>query len=289
MLYSTNTEFIKDGIDLFEGLDLILGAGFPALDFSVFRDYDYILGDGYKEKAGKIRRFVEDRGAVVNQIHAPFGGGPEHYGNVTVPTLPRILEFASLLGAKCAIVHPIHGEPFHKNREMIFERNIKFYSSLAPYAKDFGIKVALENMWQRRPVSNYIEDNIFADPRELALAFDTLADPEAFTVCLDIGHVAICGREPEDAIDIIGSRLGALHVHDVDYVHDSHTLPGQGMLDWEKICKALARVNYSGDFTLEANSFIKNYPKELYPTALKMMNDVAKYYSEKVDEYKAMI
>ena len=119
MLYSTNTEFIKDGIDLFEGLDLILGAGFPALDFSVFWDYDYILGDGYKEKAGEIRRFVEDRGAVVNQIHAPFGGGPEHYGNVTVPTLPRILEFAS--GAACCNLAAEDSVSGMRDKEYIFD------------------------------------------------------------------------------------------------------------------------------------------------------------------------
>ena len=287
MLYSTNTEFIKDGMDLFEGLSLIIDAGFPAIDFSIFRDYDYIMEDGYKERAKKIRKFVNDRGVCINQIHAPFGGGPEYYGGTTVPKLPRILEFASLLGAKCAVVHPIHGEHFPKYRDMVFERNVKFYSSLAPYAKDFGIKVALENMWQRRPVSNYIEDDIFAEPRELALAYDTLSDPEAFTVCLDVGHVAICGREPEDAIDILGSRIGALHIHDVDYFHDSHTLPGQGKLDWEKVCRALARVGYNGDFTLEAGNFLARTPKAIYPTAIKMMNDVAKYYADKVEEYKA--
>lgn len=286
MLYSTNTEFVKDGMDLFEGLTLIMDAGFPAIDFSIFKDYDYIMEDGYKAKALEIRKFVEERGVVINQIHAPFGGGPEYYGGTTVPKLPRILEFASLLGAKCAVVHPIHGEPFHKNREMIFERNIKFYSSLAPYAKDFGIKIALENMWQRRPVSNYINDDIFADPRELALAYDTLSDPEAFTVCLDVGHVAICGRDPEDAIDILGSRIGALHIHDVDYVHDSHTLPGQGKLNWDNICRALARVGYKGDFTLEAGNFLARTPKEIYPTAIRMMSEVAKYYSDKVDEYR---
>ena len=286
MLYSTNTEFIVDGMDTFEGLSLIIDAGFPAIDFSLFKGYDYIMEDGYKERALEIRKFVNDRGVQINQIHAPFGGGPQHYGEITVPKLPRILEFASILGARCAVVHPIHGEQFPKNRDMVFERNIKFYSSLAPYAKDFGIKVALENMWQRRPVSNYINDDIFADPRELALAYDTLADSEAFTVCLDIGHVAICGRDPQDAIDILGSRIGALHVHDVDYVHDSHTLPGQGKLDWDEICRALARVDYKGDFTLEANSFLARTPKSIYPTALKMMNEVAKYYADKIDEYK---
>lgn len=287
MIYSTNTEFVHGEGELFEGLDMIMNAGFPAIDFSVFKNYDYILADDYREKAKKIREYVESRGVHINQIHAPFGGGPVLYPQNIVPKLPRIIEFASLLGAKCAIVHPVHGEDFRKNSEMVFERNIKFYSSLAHYAKDFGIKIALENMWQRHPMSNHIVDDIYADPRQLALAYDTLGDPEAFTVCLDLGHVAICGREPDDAIEYLGSRIGALHVHDVDYVNDSHTLPGQGKINWDSVCRALAKIDYKGYFTLEADCFIRNYPKVLYPTALKMMNDVSKYYSEKTEEYRA--
>ena len=287
MIYSTNTVSLITPEDVYTGLSRIIEAGFPAIDLTLSMIQPLVEADDYKQTAKAIRKFVEDKGAIFNQVHCPFRGGVEFYSTKTVPLLPRYLEFAALIGAKWAIVHPIHGENYQKNKDMVYERNIAFYKSLAPYAKEFGIKIALENMWQRAPIANHITDDIYADPRELAKAYDDLADPEAFTVCLDIGHVAICGRDPSDALRTLGSRVGALHVHDVDYVHDNHTLPGQGMLDWEDICKTIAEIGYSGDFTLETDCFMNKYPSDLKLTALKMMNDVAKYYSGRVEFYKA--
>lgn len=288
MLYSMNTDITASPYDkagIISGINMILDAGFPAVDMSLYDNYDIAIGDEAEEYARIIRECVAARGAVINQAHAPFSGYDKYKGEI-VPVLPKIIEFAGKIGAGVLVVHPIHGIPYFENKEALFKENIDFYSSLAPYAKRFGVKIGLENMWMRRPVSNFIDDSLYADPAELALAYDTLADPEAFTVCLDIGHVCLCGREPAAAIKILGSRLGALHVHDVDYVHDSHTLPGQGKIDWNSVCRALGEVGYSGDFTLEASCFYNAYPRALYPSALKMMNDVAKYYSSLVDEYK---
>ena len=287
MLHSTNTASIAPVIGMYPCLSTLIEAGFPAIDVSLTK-YEFIKEDDYKEQALKIRSFVEERGVIINQVHAPFAGR-EIYTNEHIPHLPRILEFAGLLGAKVAVVHPIHGDPFFVNKDKLFDENIEFYKSLAPFAKAAGIKIALENMWKRRPGSNYIDDSTYADPFELAKAYDTLNDPEAFTVCLDIGHVAICGREPADAIRILGSRIGALHVHDVDYINDSHTLPGQGKLDWEEICRTLAEIGYDGDFTLEADCFTKNYPPELLLQATRFMSEVAKYYAGRVEYYKSIL
>ena len=125
------------------------------------------------------------------------------------------------------------------------------------------------------------------DPNELARMYDTLADPEAFTVCLDLGHVALCRREPEDAIRIIGKeRLGALHVHDVDYSSDLHTLPGTSKLKWDKICKALAEVDYQGSFNLEADNFFVGFPKCHYETVAKFMADTCKMFVNQIELIK---
>ena len=143
--------------------------------------------------------------------------------------------------------------------------NVDFYKSLAPYAKKCGVKIAIENMWQTHPVSRHITDDILADPSDLVRMYDTLADPEAFTICLDLGHVALCGREPDAAIRTIGNeRLGALHVHDVDYVSDLHTLPGVSKINWNNVCKALADINYRGSFNLEADSFFLGFPDNMF-------------------------
>ena len=53
MLFSTNTHIAvnRDGIGLERGLEMLLDAGFPALDISFFKDIDYVMADDYKENA----------------------------------------------------------------------------------------------------------------------------------------------------------------------------------------------------------------------------------------------
>ena len=288
MLYSTNTGFVIDRpkIGLMEGIEMFIDAGFPAVDLSLFK-YDYVMEDSYKKTAVELRKLVESRGAIFNQAHAPFGGGFDKYTTETVPNFPRIFEFCGVLGVKNIVVHPLQRGRYYGQEEVLFELNMDFYSKLAPYAKDAGIKIAIENMWHHDPHNGRIVDDTCANPHDLVRYYDTLNDPDAFTICLDLGHVGICGREPEDAIKIIGhDRLGAIHAHDVDYVSDLHTLPGLGKLNYDAVCRSLAEIDYSGEFTLEAEYFAKNFPDEHMPAVLKFMSETAKLYADRIEKYK---
>ena len=268
-------------------VEIIMDAGFPAIDITMHSPATFFLEDDYRQTARELREMTDARGVVFNQAHAPFGGGYDNYTQNLVPTFPRAFEFASLCGIKNVIVHPLQRGRYYGHAEELFEMNMEFYTGLAPLAKENGIKIAIENMWQRNPQSKYICDDVCADPVELARYYDTLNDPEAFTVCLDLGHVAICGREPEDAIRTLGSRIGALHVHDVDYVSDLHTLPGIGKVNWKEVCRALADVDYKGEITLEADYFMKNMDDELIPMAERMLEVSARHLAEQVEAFKA--
>ena len=288
MLYSSNTSFVinRPNIGLFKGIEMFIDAGFPAIDLSLTK-YGFVMEDNYKETAKELRKLVESRGVFFNQAHAPFGGGYDKYTTETVPNFPRIFEFCGLLGIKNIVVHPLQRGRYYGQEEVLFELNMDFYSKLAPYAKDAGIKIAIENMWHNDPHTGYIVGDTCADPHELVRYYDTLNDPDAFTVCLDLGHVGLCGREPEDAVKIIGrDRLGAIHAHDVDYVNDLHTLPGLSKLNYDAICHALADIDYSGEFTLEAEYFAKNFPDEHMPSVLRFMSDTAKLYADRIEKYK---
>lgn len=287
MLFSVNTMISVGRVGLDRGLQLLLDAGFPALDLTLYAHNDYLFSEDYKATAKRIRTLVESAGAMFNQAHAPFGGGYDNYVNNLVPTFPRVFEFAGLIGVKNLIVHPLVKRRHYGFEREHFEMNMEFYSSLIPYAKDTGVKIAIENMWQRHPVTGSICDSVCSDPCELAKYYDTLDNPDIFTVCLDLGHVAITGREPEDSIKIIGSgRLGAIHAHDVDYITDTHTLPGLGKINWNAVCASLAEISYKGDFTLEIDNFAKNFDEEYLPTAFRFAADTARNLAEKVEKCK---
>ncbi len=286
MLHSTQTLIPEKRFGIKRTVEIIMDAGFPAIDITMHTPATFFLGDDYREIARELRGMTEARGVIFNQAHAPFGGGYDNYTDNLVPTFPRVFEFASLCGIKNVIVHPLQRGRYYGHAEELFEMNMEFYSGLAPIAKNNGVKIAIENMWQRNANSKHICDDVCADPVELARYYDTLNDPDAFTVCLDIGHVALCGREPEDAIRTLGSRIGALHVHDVDYVDDLHTLPGIGKVNWREVCRALADVDYNGEITLEADYFMRNMDDELIPMAERMLEASARHLAAQVEAFK---
>ena len=269
-------------------VDMLIEAGYPAIDVSMFKTDEPPFTDDYKEVAERLLAKANAKGVKFIQAHAPFGGGFEKYTTVLVPLMPRVFEFCSLLGIRDVVVHPIQDGRYYKREEELFERNVEFYKSLAPIAKQYGVKIAIENMWQRHPITKNICDDVLAPPEELARMYDVLNDPETFTVCLDLGHVALCGREPEDAIRTIGKdRLGALHVHDVDYASDLHTLPGIGKINWTKVCEALAEIDYEGSFNLEADNFFLGFLPEHHAMCAKFMADTTRVFAEKIDELRA--
>ena len=288
MKISAGTGYLTRMIGVEPAVRLLCEAGYDCLDLSLEGEDNFFEREDRREILSTLKSVSASYGVSFKQAHAPFGGGYEKYTTELVPKMPAVFDYCGELGIETVVVHPLQQGRYYGNEERLFDMNMEFYSKLAPYAKSAGVKIGIENMWHYHPVNHYIVDDVCAPPAELARYYDTLNDPDAFTVCLDLGHVALCGREPEDAIRIIGhDRIGALHVHDVDYVSDNHTLPGVGKINWDNVCRALADIDYKGIFNYEANVFFKGYDKEYYPTVAKFMADTARYLTAKIEKYKS--
>ena len=76
-----------------------------------------------------------------------------------------------------------------------------------------------------------------------------------------------------------------LHIHDVDYLHDNHTLPFMQKLPWESITAALAEIGYEGDFTYEANCFLQNLPAQLLEPACTFMAQTGRYLISRIEAH----
>ena len=57
----------------------------------------------------------------------------------------------------------------------------------------------------------------------------------------------------------LGKHVGALHIHDNDLKYDCHDIPFSMDIKFEPIVKALKEIDYKGEFTLEANTYIAKY------------------------------
>ena len=160
---------------------------------------------------------------------------------------------------------------------------MEFYNGLKETALKSGTKIALENMFELdRRRRNIIVDAVCETVEEINRYLDALGN-EAFTFCLDVGHCAVCGREPQDVIRALGKRIGALHVQDNNYVEDLHTLPYISKINWKEVTLALGQSGYEGDLTFEADNFVNRFDDGMTPYAVDFMAKVGKDLVAKVE------
>ncbi|MBE6666382.1 MAG: sugar phosphate isomerase/epimerase [Ruminococcaceae bacterium] len=271
----------------FEALTLIKNAGFDCVDLSYYwtEENSPLLNDNYREYAKELRKHLDAIGLSCNQAHAPFDLKVGEAFELSTPAyraIVRSMESAAILGAKTIVVHSLSAAV---NERIVFDKeyNLEFYRSLLPYCEKFGIKVAVENLFHRDPKRVYYVGKL-GTPEELCAFVRQLNSP-FFVACVDIGHAALTGNEPEDfCAKMDGSLLQALHVQDGDYRRDAHNLPFLGTFKWEAIMKSLKNIGYQGELTFEVFLYLGNIPKELLPHALSFTYQTGKHLLDLFEE-----
>ena len=158
--------------------------------------------------------------------------------------LRRSLDVAAELGAEKVVAHPpmISGMGgFAENlvRPLVAEG----LNQLLDHAASLDLRVCLENMFPRYRVC--------VEPTDFLPLFDTRPD---LKLTLDTGHAFIeggKGRRLLDFIEMLGHRLGHLHVSDNKGRCDDHLPVGQGAVPFAKVARALKRNAVVDTVTLE--------------------------------------
>lgn len=279
MLLSTESYSIMSRFGEEKAFEMLKKAGFDACDFSFYNNGVALLGDDYMENARKTKAMLDKAGLLCNQAHAPFDiveGEPFDISCQNYKAVVRSIEYAAFIGAKNIVVHLI----CTVNRENLYQYNQKYYKSLEPYGEKFGIKIAVENDFERRngkilPVLNY--------PQEFSGFIEKL-NSEWIVGCIDIGHAAMF-NDPAEFISKTNSALiKALHIHDNDLYEDLHLFPMTGNMNWYGLCDALKKANYTGDFTLEAIKGFHKIPNELVEDALIYLAKMGRYLIKQIGE-----
>jgi len=273
VLLSANTANVLRNYSANEMVDMFQNAGFTAMDFSFF-DKTWYSDEREDVFFSELRKYAEGVGMCFNQAHAPFHSSfpDEKQTKNRFQEIICALRRAALLGAKTIVVHPVQHLNYADEGvpQLLFEMNMEFYGKLIPYCQEFGIRIAVENMWQYHPWPK-ITHSTCSTPQEMNHYLDTL-NSQWITGCLDVGHASLVGQLPDEFVSAMGAdRLGALHIHDVTKTEDSHTIPYQGVIDWQKLMQALKTIDYQGDLTFECDGFFKMLPPELYPEALRLL------------------
>ena len=271
MKLSTTLDVPARKFGLEDGIRKIAEAGFDAFDMSLFRlfenDEEYPLNRAdWRAVATQLRAVADACGIQCNQSHAPFSSstGDPAEDERRFGVIVRAMEIAALLGARNIVVHPMHHLRYVEgdNAARLEEMNMAFYRRLIPYAEEYGIRIAVENMWQPAVVNGAerIWHSTCSKAEEFCRYIDRLDSPWV-VACLDIGHVSLVDEDIPTFIRTLGrERLQCLHVHDTDCVSDLHTLPYFGKIDYDTVCRTLAEIGYSGDITFEADNVFQMSP-----------------------------
>ncbi len=272
MKISTEIGSISRYVGEERAVEYVAKAGFDCWDFSMFNVFNcdwqngrayltdhQLAGPNYLSFVKTLKRIGEDNGIHCNQSHTPF----PNYWQEVLDFQKRAIECSAIAGAKVCVIHPDNFKSAEENAEM--------YLKLLEYAHEFNINIATENMWDWDYGKNIALPSACSDEKDF-LAHIRAVDDNLFCACLDIGHAEMKGLNTSAVkmIYALNENLKALHIHDNDKWHDSHALPYTMDIEFKPILKALKDINYSGDFTLEADTFIKTYQEDVFGGVKKM-------------------
>lgn len=296
MKLSTTTSVLDAKFGYEKAVEIIAKAGFDAVDLSLYKmgdDNNVFNGDGYREFAEKLLDIAKENGVYFNQAHAffPTSFDDKEKSEKAFNKVVRGIEIAGIIGAKVIVVHPnqhlyyIEGD----NDKILKKINLDFYKRLLPYCEKYNVKMAAENMFQGNRVTNVLLDSTCSRGPEFCEYVDMI-ESEYMTACLDIGHCGLVGQKPEFMIRALGhDRLLALHIHDNNGKYDHHVEPYSphiGVINWDEVCKALAEIDYQGDFTFEVDSFFKNVTISNVGSAAKYLHDIGRDLIKKIESFK---
>lgn len=210
---------------------------------------------------------------VCNQSHAPF---PVYVPEIRA-CLERAIECTAEAGGEICIIHPDNNKTAEQNAEM--------YSELLPFAKQCGVKIATENMWNWSYEENQPVKAACATAEDFKKHIDILND-DYLVACLDIGHAEMrtTGDGAVNMIKALDHRLKALHIHDNDCFLDYHQIPFSMSIDFHAVVKALKEINYQGYFTMEANMFFDGCDQDNIFDKVKKLKQTASELALEFDE-----
>jgi sugar phosphate isomerase/epimerase len=161
-------------------------------------------------------------------FHAPFvdlspGGFDPRVLEVTRLRFSQVMELAHRVGPRRIVFHPGYDKwRFAYHEELWLSNSMKIWSEVLEAAETAGTRVCLENVFDNRP-------------DHLGALRDRLGDELGF--CLDTGHLLLFSEvELTQWLDVFGSGLIELHLHDNDGTQDQHMPVGEGGFDFKALC-----------------------------------------------------
>ncbi|GGD85097.1 sugar phosphate isomerase/epimerase family protein [Paenibacillus nasutitermitis] len=181
---------------------------------------------------------AERHGIRVWSLHLPYGdewdpsSPDDSVRESAVAGLTRLIDFACDRNVRTTVIHPSFEPIAPEAREARLRLASRSLGALARHAAGRGVRLAAECLPRTCLAHSAAE--------MLALLHD---NPELW-VCVDVNH--LFRESPAAFIRAIGSRLATTHLSDNGGIDEEHRYPGDGIIDWPDVLRALEEVCYDG-------------------------------------------
>jgi len=239
-------------------LDQIAGAGFEQVEIYCDRaHFDYTNPTHVREIAG----WFADSRLQVHSVHAPVSRDPQetsHHAVVSIAfverqrrqesmdEIKRAIELAEKVPFRYLIVHI--GVPGEEHDLRKYDAALTSLEHLRLFAGQRGVEILVENI-----------QNDLSSPGRL-LEFFRHTHLQDLKVCFDVGHAQLDGNVAE-ALNLLQSRVAAVHLHDTGGARDDHRAPFEGVVPWKEVIPTLRHLVPQATQVLEVRSEESAGPK----------------------------
>ncbi|MBM4341131.1 MAG: sugar phosphate isomerase/epimerase [Deltaproteobacteria bacterium] len=220
------------------------------IDFVInhrFHPEIYISGadlDGCdKMKVKQLAETLHEKGLTCT-IHGPFmdlspGGVDWRIREVTQDRLSKTIELANVFKPKAIVFHPGYEKwKFDGEVGLWMENSLRTWKPLVEKAKEGGLTIAIENVYEESPDS-------------LLMLLKEINSPH-FRFCFDTGHHNVFGKKPLSLwMESLGEYLVEVHLHDNFGEMDEHLPVGEGSFDFRELFALFSQWGINPIYTLE--------------------------------------
>ncbi len=268
---SVSTVRLNTHYGILGSIDVARQIGADAVDFDLscfnYKNRDSIYSkcqDEFVSFFESVKSHANTRGIEICQTHGrrdPFKENDEEYNNTIFPKNAELdLKATKILGAPVCVFHP-GGTLSNRNTtpENMRKNAFNAFKMILPFAKENGVKIALETAGAHHSLGDVID--FFGTFDEYRALYDRIAAvpgyADCLSCCIDVGHINLTVKHnqpiPADFIRKMGKNISCLHLHDNNGYIDQHRIPCTGTIDWEDVFNALNEIGYDGFYNAEVN------------------------------------
>ena len=264
-----------EGKPIKECLNLAKDAGFAGMELNIMEKGELTL-ETKREELKKIHKIAEAIGIEIPSLCVELPhmltSDDESERKKAKEAIKESLEIANQLGANTVLVVP-GGVDFsiwigkHKivAYEVAYERAQKELKNLGATAKDFGVYIGVENVWNKFLLS----------PLEFRRFIDEINQPY-IQAYFDVANVLISGY-PEQWIKILDNRIKKVHVKDFKLsIGDINGFVNllEGDVNWPAVIESLESIAYDDYLIAEVMPPYKFYPERLIYETSESLNSI---------------